>query len=34
MVNECGDLNYKDRFTLLELPSFEERRVRGFDRGI
>ena len=29
MVDGYGDLNYKDRFTLLELPSFEERRVRG-----
>ena len=24
-----GDLNYKDRLSLLELPSLEERRVRG-----
>ena len=29
-----GDLNYKDRLSLLELPSLEGRRVRGFDRGI
>ena len=34
MVYGYGDLNYKDRLSLLELPSLEERRVRGFDRGI
>ena len=28
MVYGCGDLNYKDRLSLLELPSLEERRVR------
>ena len=34
VVYEYGDLNYKDRLSLLELPSLEERRVGGFDRGI
>ena len=34
MIYGYGDLNYKDRLSLLELPSLEERRVRGFDRGI
>ena len=34
MVYGCGDLNYKDRLSLLELPSLEERMVRGFDRDI
>ena len=34
MVYGYGDLNYKDRLSLLELPLLEERRVRGFDRGI
>ena len=34
MVYGYGDLNYKDRWSLLELPSLEERSVRGFDRGI
>ena len=35
MVYGYGDLNYKDRLSLLELlPSLEERRVRRFDRGI
>ena len=29
MVYGFGDLNYKDRLSLLELPSLEERRVRG-----
>ena len=29
MVYVFGDLNYKDRLSLLELPSLEERRVRG-----
>ena len=29
MVYGYGDLNYKDRLSLLELPSSEERRVRG-----
>ena len=29
MVYGDGDLNYKDRLSLLELPSLEERRVRG-----
>ena len=29
MVYGCGDLNYKDRLSLLELPSLKERRVRG-----
>ena len=29
MVYGYGDLNYKDRLSLLELPSLEERRVRG-----
>ena len=28
MVYGYGDLNYKDRLSLLELPSLEERRVR------
>ena len=35
IVYGFGDLNYKDRLSLLKLPSLEERRVRGgFDRGI
>ena len=29
MVYGYGYLNYKDRLSLLELPSLEERRVRG-----
>ena len=29
MVYGYGDLNYKDILSLLELPSLEERRVRG-----
>ena len=29
MIYEYGDLNYKDILSLLELPSLEERRVRG-----
>ena len=29
MVYGYGDLNYKDRLSLLELRSLEERRVRG-----
>ena len=29
MVYGYRDLNYKDRLPLLELPSLEERRVRG-----
>ena len=29
MVYGYGDLNDKDRLSLLELPSLEERRVRG-----
>ena len=29
MVYGYGDLYYKDRLSLLELPSLEERRVRG-----
>ena len=29
MVYGYGDLNYKDRLSLLKLPSLEERRVRG-----
>ena len=29
MVYGYGDFNYKDRLSLLELPSLEERRVRG-----
>ena len=29
MVYGYGDLNYKDTLSLLELPSLEERRVRG-----
>ena len=29
MVYGFGDLNYKDGLSLLELPSLEERRVRG-----
>ena len=29
MLYGYGDLNYKDRLSLLELPSLEERRVRG-----
>ena len=28
MIYGYGDLNYKDRLSLLELPSLEERRVR------
>ena len=28
IVYGYGDLNYKDRLSLLELPSLEERRVR------
>ena len=28
MVYGCGDLNYTDRLSLLELPSLEERMVR------
>ena len=28
LVYGYGDLNYKDRLSLLELPSLEERRVR------
>ena len=27
MVHGCGDLNYKDRLSLLKLPSLEERMV-------
>ena len=29
MVYGQADLNYKDRLSLLELPSLEERRIRG-----
>ena len=29
MVHGYGDLYYKDRLSLLKLPSLEERRVRG-----
>ena len=29
IVYGYGDLNYNDRLSLLELPSLEERRVRG-----
>ena len=29
MVYGYEDLNYKDRLSILELPSLEERRVRG-----
>ena len=29
MVYGYGDLNYKDRLSLSELPTLEERRVRG-----
>ena len=29
IVYGYGDLNYKDRLSLLEFPSLEERRVRG-----
>ena len=29
MVYEYGDLNYKHRLSLLELPSLEELRVRA-----
>ena len=29
MVYGYGNSNYKDRLSLLELPSLEERRVRG-----
>ena len=29
MVYAYGDLNYKDRLAHLELPSLEQRRVRG-----
>ena len=29
MVYRCGDLKYKDRLSLIELQSLEERRVRG-----
>ena len=28
IVYECGELNYKDRLSLLKLPSLVERRVR------
>ena len=28
-MDRYGDLNYKDRLSLLELPSLEERRIRG-----
>ena len=28
MVYGCGDFIYKDRLSLLELPSLEERRVK------
>ena len=34
MVYGYGDLNYKDKLSLLELPSLEERMIRGLDRGI
>ena len=34
MVYGYGDLNYKDRLYFLKLPSLDERRVRGFDRGL
>ena len=37
MVYGYGDLNYKDRVSLLELTSLELRRTKGkgeFDRGI
>ena len=29
IVYGYGDLNYKDRVSLLEFPSLEDRRVRG-----
>ena len=29
MVYRYGDLNYKDRLSLIELPSLDERMVRG-----
>ena len=29
MVYGFGNFNYKDRLSLLELPSLEERRVKG-----
>ena len=29
LVYGYGNLNYKDRLSLLELPSLEEQRVRG-----
>ena len=29
IVYRYEDLNYKDRLSVLELPSLEERRVRG-----
>ena len=29
MVYGYGNLNYKDRLSLIELPSLEERRIRG-----
>ena len=29
MVYGYGDLNYKDRLSLLEFPSLQERRVSG-----
>ena len=29
MVYGYGDINYKDRLSLLELPSLEERKVGG-----
>ena len=34
MVYGHGDFDGKDRLSLLEFQSLEERRVRGFDRGI
>ena len=30
MVYGYGDLNYKDRLSLLEFPTLEERSVRGY----
>ena len=29
MVYGCGDVNYKDRLSLLNFPSLEEQKVRG-----
>ena len=34
LVYGYGEVNCKDRLSRLELSSLEERRVRGFDRGM